>query len=116
VSTNTTIGFRALGEADAVVLHRVEELAPATSKPVRNLRGKATGEDARVLPLLYILATALYEVVGKVFAKALPGGSVGVGEPGEVGSEEREKVVKRGIVARVRRGGEEDEVTLSVVG
>ena len=101
----------ALGAADhgsRVGEHIVEERAPFAGQPVGRLAAFAHGKAGVVLPLGDVAAAALHEVPREFLAQSPPRIALGrVGEFGELRLQQAQKIVEGGVVARMRRGGQE---------
>ena len=109
-------GFR---EFAAVVLHGVEEVAPVAAELVGQLGFHAPCEASAVfcfgLPFGNVFAAALHEVAGQFLAQRVAGGHAAL-QGGKARVQQGQKVVERCFIARVGRGGEQDQVAVRVAG
>ena len=107
------------GHFTAVGLHGVKKGAPVAGELVGELGFHAAGKAPAVvgfgLPFHDVFAAALHEVAGQLLAQRVVGrGAALQAHKGRV--EQGQQVVERGFVARVRGGGEQQQVALGVFG
>ena len=107
--------FGFLGKAQAVLAGLLEEAAPLAREGVGRVTHLASREDGGILPFVDVLAPPLDKVGGKLCAEGARGIGEGARELGELRFEKGEEIAEGRVVARVRGGGEHDEVAIALL-